>query len=241
MNNNKICINCGNILSDTAKFCSGCGCSVIQINQKTNIEQLVKCNNCGKEIINSGAKYCNNCGVNIEKTNDSTTEIIKNKSNQEQKKKLRQVIAIIAVIFVLLLGIVGLNKSTGSSIPEKAWDKVKVDLEEDVKDDVRRYYSGEYKSIKYHNINYAYITDSRYCGEEYSSIIEFEISYTVKYKDVYNEVQEEKITEYYSVTMPGTTVDGWGTYDPGYYDELKYLIENQNYSGKVGKISTMFQ
>jgi len=52
------CSNCGAALSDEAKFCHGCGNTVV-LKGKNNC-----CPNCGGEY-NEGAAFCGNCGEKI--------------------------------------------------------------------------------------------------------------------------------------------------------------------------------
>lgn len=51
------CPKCGNVLSDSAKFCGKCGTS-IELAQET---QATPCIHCGKSL-KPGAKFCGHCG-----------------------------------------------------------------------------------------------------------------------------------------------------------------------------------
>lgn len=63
----KVCINCGNELKDSAKFCGKCGAKVEEITSaKTSSNESFVCPNC-KNNLRSGAVYCDICGCRVNK------------------------------------------------------------------------------------------------------------------------------------------------------------------------------
>lgn len=56
------CQNCGAEVSESAKFCRGCGCRIETIEKKSKTHP---CPKCGKEIL-PGAKFCRHCGDKLE-------------------------------------------------------------------------------------------------------------------------------------------------------------------------------
>ncbi len=63
LNNKKnICKNCGEILSEGAKFCSSCG---TKVSQDENMKSKNKfCSECGA-IIKNDSKFCSECGSKV--------------------------------------------------------------------------------------------------------------------------------------------------------------------------------
>ncbi|MBS6185497.1 MAG: zinc-ribbon domain-containing protein, partial [Clostridium celatum] len=60
LNNKNTCKNCGESLSEGAKFCSNCGTKIVTIE---NTEKKNKfCSECGS-VITSDAKFCGECGA----------------------------------------------------------------------------------------------------------------------------------------------------------------------------------
>jgi Ca-activated chloride channel homolog len=65
-----ICMNCGNQLRSSAKFCPICGKPVLDEIKATEVispeddSDLAYCPNCGQRI-RPGAKFCNSCGMNL--------------------------------------------------------------------------------------------------------------------------------------------------------------------------------
>ena len=67
----KICLNCGNELSDNAKFCSKCGSKCEEVVQEKKVKRM--CQKCGHEL-DEKMKFCPKCGTlmtNSEKVNQN--------------------------------------------------------------------------------------------------------------------------------------------------------------------------
>lgn len=58
----KICSNCGNELSDTAKFCGKCGSKCEEGVQEKKVKGM--CQKCGNELVEK-MKFCPKCGTEI--------------------------------------------------------------------------------------------------------------------------------------------------------------------------------
>lgn len=60
-----ICKNCGNEITDSAKFCTACGVKIENEETESNVNEGVQlCKKCNAELKN-GALFCNRCGTSV--------------------------------------------------------------------------------------------------------------------------------------------------------------------------------
>lgn len=90
------CTNCGNEITDNAKFCSNCGTATYNTNNISKGRQTIyegnihKCPNCG-DVIDAYEAICENCGYEIRERNaNSTVKLLSDKlehTSDSQKKE----------------------------------------------------------------------------------------------------------------------------------------------------------